>query len=186
MSRYIPSRNYWSAGVVGLLCSLFSAWCGLEWRPAFIPAALFLLSAVVLVMLATRPPVEIRRDRLVIGRRDIPWERIRRIDRTAWRSPLVVRLTLADESRVLLIYPGEPNACRGLLNQLLRQSRAALIDGAPHPHFWGEGLPSGPNARVLASPKYPLLRQEDEAEVERLFQLLKTVGHIDPKNADDK
>jgi hypothetical protein len=186
MSRYLPSRNYWSAAVVGLLCSLFSAWCGLEWAPAFIPAALFFFSTMVLVFLASRPAIEIRRDRLAVGRREVPWDRIRRVDRTAWRSPLVVRLTLADESHMLLIYPGEPNACRGLLNQILRLSRAALIDGAPHPMFWGESLASGPNPRQLPSPKYPLLRAEDEAEIERLFQRLKTVGHIDPKNADEK
>ena len=186
MSRYIPSRNYWTAGVIGFLCSLFSAWCGLEWPPAFIPAVLFLLSSTVLVLLATRPPIEVRRDRLIVGRTGIPWEDIRRVDRTAWRSPLVLRLTLQDDSRLLLIYPGEPNACRGLLNQVLRMSRAALIDGAPHPHFWVEGFPASPNRRHLPSPKYPLLRKEDQAEVERLYQMLKTVGRMDPKKTDDQ
>jgi hypothetical protein len=30
------------------------------------------------------------------------------------------------------------------------------------------------------------LRPEDEAEVEQLYQRLKTVGHIDPKNTTDE
>jgi hypothetical protein len=31
-----------------------------------------------------------------------------------------------------------------------------------------------------------LLRREDEAEVERLYQLLKTVGHLDTRQPDEK
>jgi len=186
MSRYIPSRNYWTAGVVAFFCSLLSAWFGLEWWPSFIPSLLFLLSGALLVLLATRPPVVVRRDCLIIGRREIPWEDVRRIDRTAWRSPLVLRLTLKDESRLLLIYAGEPAACRGLLSQVIRSSGSAMIDGVSHPGFWLEASGGVPNLRSLQSPKYPLLREEDEAEVERLYQMLKTVGHIDPKNADEQ
>jgi hypothetical protein len=40
--------------------------------------------------------------------------------------------------------------------------------------------------RQLTSPRYQLLRSDDEAEVERLFQRLKTVGHLDPKASDEK
>ena len=64
-----------------------------------------------------------------------------------------------------------------------RTARNALIDGIPYRQFWGEALPS--QERRLASPKYQLLRPEDEAEVERLFQRLKTVGHLD-KTSDEK
>jgi hypothetical protein len=38
----------------------------------------------------------------------------------------------------------------------------------------------------MPSPRYPLLRPEDEAEVERLYQRLKAVGHLDPKNSPDE
>jgi hypothetical protein len=44
----------------------------------------------------------------------------------------------------------------------------------------------GLDRRQLPSPRYQLLRPEDEAEVERLFQRLKTVGHLDPKASDEK
>ena len=40
--------------------------------------------------------------------------------------------------------------------------------------------------KQLSSPRYRLLLPEDEAEVERLYQLLKTVGHLDPKNTGDE
>jgi len=46
-------------------------------------------------------------------------------------------------------------------------------------------LPPGVERRQLASPRYQLLRPDDEAEVERLFQRLKTVGHLD-KSSDEK
>jgi hypothetical protein len=39
--------------------------------------------------------------------------------------------------------------------------------------------------RQLSSPKYRVLRPEDEIEIERLYQRLKTVGHLDPKNSSD-
>ena len=61
----------------------------------------------------------------------------------------------------------------------------ALIDGVPYRQYWGEIL--GPNeARQLDAPRYRVLRQEDEEEVERLYFLLKTVGHIDPRNSGDE
>jgi hypothetical protein len=34
--------------------------------------------------------------------------------------------------------------------------------------------------------RYPLLRPEDEAEVERLYQRLKTVGRLDSKSSTDE
>ena len=35
-------------------------------------------------------------------------------------------------------------------------------------------------------PRYRILRPEDEAEVERLYQRLKTVGNLDQKNSTDE
>ncbi len=34
--------------------------------------------------------------------------------------------------------------------------------------------------------RYPVLRSEDEEEVERLFQRLKSVGHLESKSSDEK
>jgi hypothetical protein len=34
--------------------------------------------------------------------------------------------------------------------------------------------------------RYPVLSSEDEEEVERLFQRLKSVGHLESKSSDEK
>ncbi|HLJ17307.1 MAG TPA: hypothetical protein VKV15_22620 [Bryobacteraceae bacterium] len=184
MTRYTPSRHYFSAGFVALGLAVFSAWCGFRWAPAFIPAGLFILSSALLLFLALRPPVEICDTHVKIGKLVVPWSQVRRVDRTGWVSPLVLHITLADSRRFLLVYPGDLDSAHSLLRCLRRYAREALIDGIPYRQFWGENLT--PEAKPLASPRYPLLRPDDEDEVERMFQRLKTVGHLDPKNSSDE
>ncbi|MEO7142662.1 MAG: DUF3093 family protein [Bryobacteraceae bacterium] len=184
ITRYAPSRHYFSAAFVALGLATFSAWCGFRWVPAFIPTALFVLSSAALLFLAMRPAVEIGDTHLKVGNLSVLWTQIRRLDRTGWISPLVLHLTLADERRVLLIYPGDLDSAHSLLRCLRRYSREALIDGIPYRQFWGESLAA--DRRPLPTLRYPLLRPEDEQEVERMFQRLKTVGHLDPKNSADE
>ncbi len=138
------------------------------------------------MFLAFRPPIEIHETHLTIGRRHIAWLDIRRLDRSGWLSPLIVNITLFDDSRILLIYPGSRDSANSLLRHLRRLAREALIDGIPYRQFWSEALPGVPEARPPASPRYRLLRPEDEAEVERLFQKLKTVRRLDPDNSMDE
>jgi len=172
------------AGIAALAFAVFCGWCGMKWVPALIPAALLLGGAILLLFLALQPAVEIHDKHLVIGHRVIRWSDIRRVDRTGWLSPLVVYLTLADDSQLLLIYPGDPDSANSLLRHLRRLAREALIDGVPYRQFWGEGSPLKTESRP-AAPQYHLLRPEDEAEVERLYRRLKAVGHLDPKNPHD-
>jgi hypothetical protein len=186
VSRYFPSRYYLSAGFIALGLAAFSTWCGLNWALAFIPAFLFILSAGVILFFALQPPIEIHETHVRIRRRNIAWNQIRRLDRTGWISPLVLHITLLDNERVTLIYPGDLDAANSLLRSLRRYAREALIDGIPYRQFWGDSLGAAPERRQLPSPKYPLLRPEDEAEVELMFQRLKTVGHIDPKKSGDE
>ncbi|MGI8992081.1 MAG: hypothetical protein ACR2I2_21195 [Bryobacteraceae bacterium] len=186
MTRYVPARHYVSFGLIALALAVFSGWLGLEWPPAFVPGVLFIVSAVLLLILALRPPIEIQEACLAIGNRTIPWMDVRRLDRTGWLSPLIVRLTLYDDTRVLLIYPGDLESCKSLLRALRRMSRDALIDGIPFRQYWGEVLASSGDPKQLPSPRYRLLLPEDEIEVERLYQRLKTVGHIDPKNSSEE
>ena len=47
-------------------------------------------------------------------------------------------------------------------------------------------LASGGERKQAPPPRYRILRPEDEAEVERLYQRLKTVGNLDQKNTDEK
>ena len=186
MTCYSPSRHYLSAGLVALGLAGFSGWVAWQWAPAWVAAVLFLASAAILLALAMQPAVQVCEDHVAIGRRIIRWNEIQRLDRTSWISPLVVHLSLVGDRRVLLVYPGDIDSGKSLLRHLRRCARNALIDGIPYRQFWGELLATHNERPQFQSPKYQLLRPEDEAEVERLFQVLKTVGHIDPKNADEK
>lgn len=186
MIRYAPARHYLSFGTIAFGLALFSGWLGTRWIPAFIPCALFLLSSLLLVALANRPQIELHPHHLSVGRRILHWMDIRRVDSTRWMSPLVVRITLFDDSRVVLIYPGDLDSCQNLLRQIRRASRDALIDGVPFRQYWGEMLAAPANAPSGAAARYRMLRPEDEAEVERLYQRLKTVGHLDPKPTSEE
>ncbi|MEO8027847.1 MAG: DUF3093 family protein [Bryobacteraceae bacterium] len=184
--RFSPSRTYAAAAIVALAASAFSVWCGIRWNPAFLPAALLFAGAIFAGWLATRPAVEIFESYLKIGDVQIPWLQIHRVDRTGWVSPLAVHLTMHGGERFLLLYPGDLDSANSLLRHLRRSSREALLDGVPYRQFWGEVLTAAPERKQLAAPKVPLLLPEDEAEVERMFQRLKSVGHLDTKSSADE
>ena len=189
MTRYLPAQHYRWFGLTAVVLGGGCAWFAFEFsfRPAFIPAALFFLTAAFLLALGFRPAVEVHEGYLAIGKRVIPWMDIRRLDRTGWVSPLIARITLFDDSRLVLIYPGDLDACNSLLRHLRRLSRDALIDGIPYRQYWGEVLAPGNERKQAAPPpRYRILRPEDEAEVERLYQRLKTVGNLDQKNSTDE
>lgn len=154
----------------------------MHWAPAWIATALFAVSAAAVLLLALRPAIEIRETHLFIGRQAIPWGEIRRIDQTGWNAPLAVYVTLADQSRILLVHPGDLDSSTSLLRHLRRYSNEALLDGIPYRQFWGEA----PAAKQMPLPRYPLLRPEDEEEVERMFQRLKTVGRLDQRGSDER
>ena len=60
-----------------------------------------------------------------------------------------------------------------------------MIDGVPYRQFWGEATIGAVAKKQLAPPRYPLLLPDDEAEVERMFQRLKSVGHLDQKTSSE-
>jgi hypothetical protein len=184
MIRFLPARHYLSFGIIGLFLAVFSGWLGLNWTPAFLPGGLFLVTSIVLILLAYWPGIEVHPHHLVLGSRIIHWVDIRRVDRTRFLSPLIIRLTLFDDSQALVIYPGDPEACRNLLRHVRRASRDALIDGVPYRQYWGEAATDSKQRPI--QPRTRLLRAEDEAEVERLYQRLKAVGHLDPKSQQDE
>ena len=187
MTRYLPARHYLWLGMTAVVLAVFCGWVGWESRLALIPAVLFVPTAAFLFLMAFRPAVEIHEGYLSIGRRMIPWMDIRRLDRTGWISPLIVRITLFDDSRVLLTYPGDLDSCNSLLRHLRRLSRDARIDGIPYRQYWGEVLAPGSERKQQSPlPRYRILRPEDEAEVERLYQRLKAVGNLDQKNSTDE
>ena len=183
MIRFLPARFYFSFGLAALGLAVFSGWLGLSWAPAFVPCGLFLLTAILLIGLAYAPAIEVHPQYMLLGKRVIHWVDVRRVDRTAWMSPLVVQLTLFDDSRALVIFPGDVEACQNLLRHIRRASREALIDGVPYRKFWDD---SSADNKPRSMPRGRLLRPEDEVEVERLYQRLKAVGHLDTKNQDEK
>jgi len=194
MTRYLPARHYSWFAIAALVLAGVALWRAMAWNPgswiilllASLPPALFLLTAVFLLLLAFRPAIEIHEGYLAIGRRVIPWMDIRRLDRTGWVAPLVVRITLFDDTRHILFYTGDPDSCNALLRHLRRSSRDAMIDGVPYRQYWGEVLAPVIEAAQPLPPRYRILRPEDEAEVERLYQRLKTVGNLDQKNSADE
>jgi hypothetical protein len=188
MTRYLPARQYVWIGAAAVLLAGLSTWFGTTAPLAFVLAGGFVLAAAFFFAMALRPAIEIHEGYLSVGKRVIPWMDIRRLDRTGWISPLlIVRVTLFDDSRMVLIYPGDLDSCNSLLRHLRRLSRDALIDGIPYRQYWGELLAPGATERKQAPPpRYRLLRPEDELEVERLYQRLKTVGNLDQKNSTDE
>jgi hypothetical protein len=187
MTRYLPARHYRWFGMSAVALAGLCAWLGTDLRIAYVPAALFLLTAGLLFVLAFRPAIEVHEGYVSVGGRVIPWMDIRRLDRTGWISPLIIRVTLFDDSRLLLVYPGDLDSCNSLLRHLRRLSRDALIDGIPYRQYWGEVLaPTSERKQQPPLPRYRILRPEDEAEVERLYQRLKTVGNLDQKNSTDE
>jgi len=180
MMRFGPSRTYLSAAAVALGLAAFSGWCARNWTPAAIPAALFVASAALVFYLGTRPVIEVRDSGLIIGSRRILWSEIRRVDQTGWISPLVVDLTLAGGERLRILYPGAVESCNHLLRVLQQNSTHALLNGVPYRQVWGEPMPRQGAPLQEPAPRYRVLTEDDEAEVERLYQKLKTAGHLDP------
>jgi len=185
ISRYRVSSHYLWAGIAAVALTGLSAWISLARPLCWIATALFLVSAAIVLYLASRPAIEIFETHVKIGKSLIPWRQIRRLDRSA-NLPLMVRLTLSDKTRILVIYPGDPNSASSLLRQLRKHSRDSLIDGVPYRQFWGEATAAAQAKKQAAPQRYPMLLPEDEAEVERLFQRLKSVGRLDQKTSDDK
>jgi hypothetical protein len=197
LARFTSSRVYVSLTLFAVGGALFSAWNALRWAPSWIAAALFALSAFVLAAVTIRPVIEIYETHLAIGPRMIPWRDIRRVDQTGWNTPLIVVLTLHDGQRMHLLHSGDLDSSSSLLRHLRRFSREALLDGVPYREFWGElaatankptkNSPPEPADKDASAPlRYPVLRSEEEEEVERLFQRLKSVGHLESKSSDEK
>ena len=177
MMRFGPSRTYLSAAAVAFGLAAFSGWCARNWAPAAIPAVLFVASAGLVLYLGTRPVIEVRDSGLLIGSRKMLWGEIRRVDQTGWISPLAVDLTLAGGDRLRVLYPGSVESCNQLLRLLQQSSTQALLNGIPYRQVWGETVRQA--APPEPAPRYRLLNEDDEAEVERLYQKLKTAGHLD-------
>lgn len=177
MTRFSPSRVYSIVALAGLLTAGFSAWCAFRWWPAWVPAGILLATALGALWIALRPSVEINESHLVVGRRTIAWEDVRRVDQTNWVTPMVVELTLRQGPRLKVIYPGLREQCGLLLRLIQQRSTQALINGVPHRRIFGDvPLPKTEKA-AIKRPRF--LSDQDEADVERMLHILKTAGRLD-------
>ena len=187
VNRYHPARQHRPASMAAAGLALFSAWCGMSWGPALIPAALFIAWAVILHYLATRPVIEVHEAGFRIGSEMFYWHQVARLDSTVWNSPLMLHVTLRNRRKVRLLYPGDIDSCRRLLRQMRRMARDAVIDGLTYSEYWSETLPARVDHERLTAPMPRIVRAEDEEEIERLFQQLKTAGSLDSKTpAEDR
>jgi hypothetical protein len=177
MARFSPSRVYSIAALAGLIMAGFSVWCALRWWPAWIPTGMLLASVAGAIWIALRPSVEVNSSHLVVGRRTIAWQTIRRVDQTNWVTPMVVELTLQQGPRLRVIYPGRAEQCALLLRLIEQRAAQALINGVPHNRIFGE--PPQPKPERIAPPRPRFLSDQDEADVERMLQILKTAGRLD-------
>lgn len=185
VARFNPSRRYYPLALFAVGGAFFSGWTALHWAPAWIACGAFILTALAILALALRPAIEIHETHLAMGRRKVAWVDIRQVDQTGWNAPLAVYLTLADGHKFLLLYPGDLDSSTSLLRHLRRYAKEARLDGIPYAQFWGEA--TGRKQTVHPPPaRYPLLRPEDEDEVERMYQKLKSVGRIDGRGSDEK
>ncbi len=176
MVRYVPSRNYAILGVASFCLAVGSVGIAATRFPfAYLAAGLFLATAALNLYLALRPVIEISPDSIAIGDYEYLWSEISRVERTGWVSPLVLWLIFKDDTRKLVIYPGALDGSRRLaadIHQKLtkareRMSRTVTV-GA-----------SGASPIAAGKKRAPLLNPADEADIERMFQKLKTAGRLD-------
>ena len=186
MMVYRPARHYLPAAVAAFGLALFSGWCGWNWTPAFAPAVLLLLSSCFLTFLATRPAITIRDNSWSVGGQSFLWPEVEALDSTGWTSPLVVKVTLRGNRVFYLIYPGEPESAGRLLRQMRRLARGARLEGIAYRQYWGEITHAGPDDEPTPAPRYRVLRPEDEAEVEKLYQRLKSAGRLDHQTSEER
>lgn len=182
---FVPSRVYARVGWATLAGSLLCVLAAFREPLALIPALGFAAAAAALFWLAARPPIRIGETQFNIGERAIAWREIREINRSRFVSPLVLRLRLTNSRQKVLVYPGEPEQVRLLLIELRRNSQLATFDGVTYRDYWTWctlNAPQGHNP-LLEQP-VRMFSAEDEADVEQLYQKLKTVGRLDARTPE--
>lgn len=182
---FVPARVYARVGWATLAGSLLCVLAAFREPFALVPALVFAAGAAALFWLAARPPIRIGETQFNVGERAIAWREIREINRSRFVSPLVLRLRLTNSRQKTLVYPGEPEQVQRLLIELRRNSQLATFDGVTYRDYWTWctlNAPEGHNP-LLEQP-VRMFSMEDEAEVERLYQKLKTVGRLDARTPE--
>ncbi len=185
ITRYrVPGHYFW-AGLTALALTGFSFWFALQWPLCWIATGLFLASAAAVLYLASRPAVEIYESH----REDRP----SRHSLAAYPAAGSQRESSADGAA----HAGRQDAHPGGLSRRSEFFERPAAQFAPPcarsfdrwravPAVLGRiATVSAVAKKQLAPPRYPLLLPDDEAEVERMFQRLKSVGHLDQKTSSE-
>jgi hypothetical protein len=181
---YQPSRMYARAGWAALAGSLVCVLCGLRAPLAFIPASLCFLTGIGLAWLATRPPIRVSASQFNIGQRAIAWREVREIN-NRFTSPLILNVKLTNARRKLLVFAGEPERIARLMYQLRRRSYLASFDGVAYRDYWlWSSVTDSDNEENGLGTPVRMVSAEDEQEIERIFQKLKSVGRSDSRKDD--
>jgi len=182
---FAPSRLYSRVGWAALAGSAICVLCGFRAPLAFIPGFLCAVTAAALFWLAARPAIRVGETQFNIGERAIAWREVREINSSRFVSPLILRLKLTNSRRKMLIFPGEPERIARLMFQLRKNSHLATFDGVAYRDYWTwtslAGL--GGDNPTLDQP-VRMLSPDDEEEIERMYQKLKTVGRLDSRSTD--
>jgi len=180
-----PSRLYARIGWAALAGSAVCVLCGLRAPLAFIPGFLCAATAGLLFWLASRPPIRIWDTQFNVGERAIAWREVREINSTRILSPLVLKLKLTNSRSRLLVFPGEPERIKRLIYQLRKNSNLATFDGVAYRDYWTwSSLTTIRGDKVNVEQPVRMLSSDDEEEIERLYQKLKTVGRLDSRSSD--
>lgn len=180
---YAPARVYSRLAWVALGAAMAAVAAGLRAPYSFLVAFACALTAALLFWLASRPQIAVGDTQFSIGDRSVAWREVKEINSTRFVSPLVLDMRLTNSRRKRLVYPGEPERIAKLMYQLRRSSVQASFDGVAYRDYWtwnslGSAAAPGP----APGPPVRMLNPDDEEEIERLYQRLKTVGHLDTRS----
>ncbi len=182
---YQPSRLYGRMGWAAVAGSLICVLCGLRAPLALIPAFLCVATAAALFWLAARPAIRLDETQFSIGERAIAWREVREINSSRFVSPLILKVKLTNSRQKVLVYPGEPESINKLMIQLRKNSHLATFDGVAHRDYWmWSSLINRSSENPTVEQPVRMLSAEEEEEIERLYQKLKSVGRLDSRGTD--
>jgi hypothetical protein len=167
--------------------------------PVFlIPVAILLLVGILLLWLAARPLIRVGETQFNVGERSIAWREVKEVNRVRIVSPLILRIKLTNSRKRILIYPGDISRIEQLVHLLRKNSHLATFDGVAYRDYWtwssmtglhGQTQPGQQPAKPLLDQPVRMLTSDEEDEIERMYQKLKTVGsldsRIDPSKVDE-
>jgi Protein of unknown function (DUF3093) len=183
VETYAPSGLYARMAWFALAGTVLSALIGLRSVFAFIPAFLCALTSALLFWLASRPRITVAESQFTVGERAIAWREVKEINSSRLVSPLVLNIRLTNNRHKRLVYPGEAGRIARLMYQLRRNSRLATFDGVAYRDYWTwTSLGSGKTPGTISDQPVRMVSLDDEEEIERLYQRLKTVGHLDSRS----